>query len=121
MGTGPSARRRPSFVIALVALGLVAAACGSGGSAGDADVSAEASVPASSTSSQQPPTSAEDTDSPTTSADEAAAADTVAPTTGPEVDVSNYPQFTSITSDGEAFDSLDYAGQDVLLWFWAPW
>lgn len=29
--------------------------------------------------------------------------------------------FTAETVDGEAIASTDYAGQDVMLWFWAPW
>lgn len=29
--------------------------------------------------------------------------------------------FTATTIGGEAFDGADYAGQDVMFWFWAPW
>ena len=25
------------------------------------------------------------------------------------------------TSDGGTIDLADYAGQDLMLWFWAPW
>jgi len=47
------------------------------------------------------------------SADPAAAA-TSATTTNPLT-------FTSTTTEGAAFDATDLAGQDVVLWFWAPW
>ena len=29
--------------------------------------------------------------------------------------------FTSTTTEGEDFDAADLAGEDVVLWFWAPW
>jgi hypothetical protein len=29
--------------------------------------------------------------------------------------------FTATTVQGEAFDGADYAGQDLMVWFWAPW
>jgi thiol-disulfide isomerase/thioredoxin len=29
--------------------------------------------------------------------------------------------FQSVTTDGAEFDAADLAGQDVVLWFWAPW
>ena len=29
--------------------------------------------------------------------------------------------FSATTVDGTAFDAGELAGQDVLLWFWAPW
>jgi thiol-disulfide isomerase/thioredoxin len=29
--------------------------------------------------------------------------------------------FRSTTTDGRAFDASGLAGQDVVLWFWAPW
>lgn len=29
--------------------------------------------------------------------------------------------FQSLTTDGEDFDATELAGQDVVLWFWAPW
>jgi hypothetical protein len=29
--------------------------------------------------------------------------------------------FTAETIDGGTFDGADYAGQDLMLWFWAPW
>ena len=32
-----------------------------------------------------------------------------------------YPEFSGSTVDGERLVSADYAGQDVILWFWAPW
>ncbi|MFA9565338.1 MAG: hypothetical protein ACERLM_11625 [Acidimicrobiales bacterium] len=29
--------------------------------------------------------------------------------------------FTGTTTDGTTFSGADVVGQDVLLWFWAPW
>lgn len=29
--------------------------------------------------------------------------------------------FQAVTTDGAEFDASDLAGQDVVLWFWAPW
>jgi hypothetical protein len=29
--------------------------------------------------------------------------------------------FTAATIDGTGFDGGDFAGQDLMLWFWAPW
>ena len=29
--------------------------------------------------------------------------------------------FTATALDGEPLVQADYAGQDVMLWFWAPW
>jgi thiol-disulfide isomerase/thioredoxin len=29
--------------------------------------------------------------------------------------------FSSTTTEGEDFDAADLAGEDVVLWFWAPW
>ena len=31
------------------------------------------------------------------------------------------PDFGGTTVDGRQLVSADYAGQDVILWFWAPW
>ncbi|MGI9603804.1 MAG: TlpA family protein disulfide reductase [Acidimicrobiales bacterium] len=31
------------------------------------------------------------------------------------------PDFSGTTVDGQELVSADYAGQDVMLWFWAPW
>lgn len=39
-----------------------------------------------------------------------------------EVEVPEQLQFTTRTvADGESFDAATLAGQDVILWFWAPW
>ena len=104
----------------LTVAGLIAAACGSGSSTADVDLSSGNSAP--STAAQEPRSDdREGTQSVVPTSEAPVASDTVAPSTDPPPDTSNYPQFTSVTSDGVAFDSLDYAGQDVLLWFWAPW
>ena len=29
--------------------------------------------------------------------------------------------FTATTTDGTTFSGTDVVGQDILLWFWAPW
>ncbi|MDH3705654.1 MAG: hypothetical protein OES57_06275 [Acidimicrobiia bacterium] len=31
------------------------------------------------------------------------------------------PDFSGTTIEGTELVSADYAGQDVILWFWAPW
>lgn len=38
-----------------------------------------------------------------------------------EIDVAADGTFTAPTLSGETFDLADYAGQDVMLWMWAPW
>ncbi|MDG2261246.1 MAG: hypothetical protein P8N50_02805 [Actinomycetota bacterium] len=118
MRSGPAARCRFRVTLVLVAfLGVLAGACGSESS----------TIGAEGSDVRQSPTLVAEVGSSSTAADEpavspdTAAATTIPATTAPEPDVSNYPIFTSITSGGVAFDSLDYAGQDVLLWFWAPW
>lgn len=42
-------------------------------------------------------------------------------TSNPEVSIASDGTFAATTVDGEAFTSTDFAGQDVMLWFWAPW
>lgn len=36
-------------------------------------------------------------------------------------DVPDALQFTATTLDRTTFEGADYAGQDLMLWFWAPW
>lgn len=38
-----------------------------------------------------------------------------------DVAVDNYPSFVGTTSDGASFEMASLAGEDVILWFWAPW
>jgi hypothetical protein len=38
-----------------------------------------------------------------------------------EIDVAADGTFAAPTLSGESFDLADYAGQDVMLWLWAPW
>ena len=42
---------------------------------------------------------------------------------GPPVSASGgaEPDFVATTLDGEELALADFAGQDVMLWFWAPW
>jgi len=95
--------RKAKFVAALVVVALVAAACGTE----TTSTSAVESGPA------------------------AAVVDDVAITVAPPqssgaeanngVAVDNYPTFVGSTSLGESFDMASLAGEDVILWFWAPW
>jgi len=37
-------------------------------------------------------------------------------------DTSDWPyEFVTTTVDGSTLDTGDYAGTDLVLWFWAPW
>jgi len=52
--------------------------------------------------------------------------DTTSATTSDQTAVStgetDWPyQFSTKTVDGSLLDTGDYAGQDLVLWFWAPW
>ena len=62
---------------------------------------------------------------PATTATEAPATTTVrtSPTTTPgdSVAVAWPHDWTERTVGGGQFDAGDYAGQDLVLWFWAPW
>lgn len=40
---------------------------------------------------------------------------------GPGRAVPEFLDFTAETVRGEPVDGADYAGQDLVLWFWAPW
>lgn len=40
---------------------------------------------------------------------------------GPEVTLADDGSFIATTVDGDEFALSDFAGQDVMLWFWAPW
>jgi ABC-type glycerol-3-phosphate transport system substrate-binding protein len=37
------------------------------------------------------------------------------------VDVAADGTFTAPTLEGEPFALADFAGQDIMVWFWAPW
>ncbi len=40
----------------------------------------------------------------------------------PDADASDWPHtFVAEQVDGSIFDAGDHAGQDLVLWFWAPW
>ena len=39
----------------------------------------------------------------------------------PGVEIEEPLAFSAITVDGAQIDVGEFAGQDVLLWFWAPW
>ncbi len=42
--------------------------------------------------------------------------------TEPDTDASDWPHtFVVEQVDGSIFDAGDHAGQDLVLWFWAPW
>lgn len=99
-------RSSPRSLVAMVAgLALLAAACG----ADSGESAATASDPTAATSTAATSTAASAVDSPSS-----AAAPEVAPASGP---------FTGAhtTLDGSTIDFDQFAGQDVVLWFWAPW
>jgi len=41
--------------------------------------------------------------------------------TNNDVPVGNFPSFVGSTSEGASFEMASLAGEDVILWFWAPW
>lgn len=96
------------------ALVLVVTACGGGqspeGPAADADGAGAAGE--------------QDAPAPETPADGADGTDTPAgtPEQGPDTPASAAPlQFTAPALSGGQIDGTDYAGEDVVLWMWAPW
>ena len=87
-------------VAVVVALLLVGSACGDG-----SNDSSTVQDPATTTTEATSPTSEEP--SPTTHSD--------------SVEVAWSHDWTEKTVGGGQFDAGDYAGQDLVLWFWAPW
>lgn len=88
----------------LLAAALLLAACGTGGEQ-------QTTQPTASTG---PATTAAASNGPTTTATASAG-----PTTGAAVP--DILDFTAETVRGEQVAGADYAGQDLVLWFWAPW
>lgn len=84
---------RARAVIALVALSLVAAACG-----GETATSASRSEP-----------------DPTTSAS------AVQPSSSAPAGIPEILEFEAPLLGGGTLRGVDYAGKDVAFWFWAPW
>ncbi|MCQ3808466.1 MAG: hypothetical protein OXB92_13175 [Acidimicrobiaceae bacterium] len=85
-------------VAAAVALLLVGSSCGN---------ASDESAPAPTTTTTEAP--------PTT---HGSAPDT---STGESVAAAWPHDWTESTVGGGQFDAGDYAGQDLVLWFWAPW
>ncbi|WP_404385157.1 redoxin domain-containing protein [Knoellia locipacati] len=56
----------------------------------------------------------------TASASGSATAEAPAPS-GATASVPDELRFTATTVDGQPFDGASLAGQDTVLWFWAPW
>ncbi len=86
---------------AVVALLLVASSCGDGTD--------------DSTPPQDPTSTTTEATSPTTEGSSPAT------TTDDSVAVAWPHDWTEKTVGGGQFDAGDYAGQDLVLWFWAPW
>ena len=92
---------RSAIGIGLLSLALLGA-CGSG-----------------TTTETAPTTSALNT--PTTLSSTTAPATSTNPEVGTQVDVAWPHTWTDSLVGGGQFDAGDYAGQDLVLWFWAPW
>lgn len=89
--------RATAAVVALLGLALQMSACGDGSDeSGPATTALEAPAPSTDGSS---------------------------PATAPSYPVTAaWPHdWTAKTVGGGQFDAGDYAGQDLVLWFWAPW
>ncbi len=95
-----SASRLASVAMVLV---LVGAACAS-------ETEAPTAAPAATTA----PASAGE-EAPTPDATEPVAPD------APQAAVAELLDFSAASADGGTINMADYAGQDILLWFWAPW
>ncbi len=92
---GSTVRASAPFLL-LLAMVLILAACG-GSSSGDAAAVSDAG-------------------------DDAIAEPAPAPTSQPEVEgPPPFPATVVATSDGGQIDFGSLAGQDTVLWFWAPW
>ncbi len=90
----------PRVIAAVVALLLAASSCGDGGD---------------NTTAQDPAATTTEASSPNTEGS-APASDA-----GGSVAVAWPHDWTEETVGGGQFDAGDYAGQDLVLWFWAPW
>ncbi len=112
--------RRTPLAAAVIALGLLATACGAdGGSSGGGDSAAvaapTASQPDSTTSSDSAAASTAAPISPEGDATTATSAPVTAPVPVPEA-----LQFTAPLVGGGEFNGADYAGKPTVFWFWAP-
>ncbi len=97
----------------LFAVALFGAACGGDPSS---ETSAE-STDASESDSSTDATSTGETDAVPAAEGQAPADDPASDGAGVDWPLS----FSGELVDGSQFDSGDYAGQDLVLWFWAPW
>jgi len=97
--SGKPALRRGRWILAVAALALVAASCATDGVGNEAETAAEAeATPAESTSASSPTNDAPSNDDGETGTTELVA-----------------------TAGGGQIDWNSLQGQDVVLWFWAPW
>ena len=103
----------------LAGLMLFASACGGGSGAANADTSgapadaaADATAPASDQAGTTQPNSATTSGTPAGSVPDS---QRVAETR------SHIVRLATTQLDGQEFDPASVAGEDVLLWFWAPW
>ena len=100
----------------LFAVALLGAACGGDSPNENGAASSAEGSDASSTSDGDANASSGTDEAPTDEGQE--------PTAGPASDGAggDWPlSFSGELVDGSQFDSGDYAGQDLVLWFWAPW
>ena len=119
-------RSSPRLLSLLAALALFAAACGGGDTDTEAATESSASTDDSSDTAADSD-EADDTDGADTDAgDDADAGSDAEATTesdaGSDADAASWPHtFVADQIGGGQLDANDLAGQDLVLWFWAPW
>jgi len=108
-------RRTAATTAALAAAALILSAC----SAGDDTEAAPASSPTAAVEETPEPTP---TTTPTPTPEPAQTEEPPTETAEPEpVEVPAALAFSATTVDGQPFDGATIAGQDAVLYFWAPW
>lgn len=91
-------------LLAALLTGVGLAACGTD------DPASTTTTPATSTTSSTPPTTPATGSGPTESS-----------TTAPAVEVPEYLDFVAPDVRGGQVIGAELAGQDLVIWFWAPW
>lgn len=117
----PAATHTPArrWLAGVVTVAMVVSAC----SSTDADEAVAAdSAPAEVATTEPTPSAADDattTQATAAGTSSTAGAPDTTTTSGAVQDPLFFGDFTTL--DGATVDLADFAGQDVVLWFWAPW